>query len=145
MKNIFSKKGMSIIVTVVFALIIASVGIIMSMIVTNVVDVAKQKAPAHIEVNEQNAMQDIELPTVIDFSASYIVEDDVAVIQIQDNSSNIVMFTCMKVYDGVTPNVADADFEYSNIFVAPDSGEYLIYAKDVKGNISDAVVLNVEI
>ena len=145
MKNIFSKKGMSIIVTVVFALIIACVGIIMSMIVTNVVDVAKQKAPAHIEVNEQNAMQDIELPTVIDFSASYIVEDDVAVIQIQDNSSNIVMFTCMKVYDGVTPNVADAEFEYSNIFVAPDSGEYLIYAKDVKGNISDAVVLNVEI
>ena len=145
MKNIFSKKGMSIIVTVVFSLVIASVGIIMSMIIANVVDVAKKKDPAYTEVYEQNALQNIESSTVIDFSASYIVEDNVAVIQIQDNSSNIVMFTCMKVYDGVTTNVADAEFEYSNIFVAPDSGEYLIYAKDVKGNISDAVVLNVEI
>jgi len=145
MKKMYAKKGMSIIVTVVFSLIIVSVGIIMSMIVQNTINKVKQKNIPNNNVYEQNAMQNIEIPTVINFSASYIVEEDVAVIQIQDNSSNIVMFTCMKVYDGVTPNVSEADFEYSNMFVAPDSGEYLIYAKDVQGNISDAVVLNVEI
>lgn len=142
--SVKEKKGLSIIVLVVFSLIILSVIITFSLMIMNAADYARINKNNN-KIYEQNAMQNVVKPTVIDFSACYVVEEDIAVIKIQDNSSDIVMFTCMKVYDDKITNVAEAEWEYTNTFVAPDSGEYLIYAKDVQGNISDAVVVNVEI
>lgn len=142
--SVKEKKGLSIIVLVVFSLIILSVIITFSLMIMNAAGYARINKN-NSKIYEQNAMQKIEEQTVIDFSACYVIEEDFAIIKIQDNSSDIVMFTCIKVYDGQIPNVAEAEWEYTNTFIAPDDGEYLIYAKDVQGNISDAVVVNVEI
>lgn len=140
-----SKKGLSIIVLVVFSIVIVMMAVTIGMNILNFVDVARKNKLD--SVNEQNAYYNLPVndETKIDFSACYFVEEGVGVIKITDNSSNIVMFTCMKMYDEVTPNVSEAEWEYTNTFVVPDSGEYLIYAKDINGNVSDAVVVNVEI
>ena len=114
------KKGLSIIVLVVFSLVIVSV------FVTIGIGIARISS------------------RIMDFSVCYESGKDSGKIKIKDKSANIVMFTCLKVESGVTPNVGMATWEYTKEFDITAPGEYLVYGKDVNGNISDSVIINVE-
>lgn len=131
-----SKKGLSLIVLVVFSLVIVST------IVTVGLQIFKLTST---KVEEGNNLIRTEEAPLMDFSACYKKTDNKAVIRITDNSANIVMFTLLKVENGVTPNVGAAEWSYNIQFEVTESGEYLVYGKDVNGNISDSVILSIEL
>lgn len=130
------KKGLSIIVLVVFSLVIVSV------FVTIGIGIARISSKNMVE--EKNNLSFVDQNLIMDFSVCYESGKDSGKIKIKDKSANIVMFTCLKVESGVTPNVGMATWEYTKEFDINAPGEYLVYGKDVNGNISDSVIINVE-
>ncbi len=130
------KKGLSIIVLVVFSLVIVSV------FVTIGIGIARLSNRNIVE--EKNNLSSVTQKPIMDFSVCYENRENGGVIKIKDKSANIVMFTCLKVESGATPNVGTANWEYTKEFEITSSGEYLIYGKDVNGNISDSAIINVE-
>lgn len=134
-----NKKGLSLIVLVVFSLVI------MSVIVTIGLNISKLGAESAVRIEENNNLSSVEEKPLMDFSVCFEKLDDKGVIKIKDNSANIVMFTCLKVENGETPNVGAAKWSYNIQFDITEAGEYLVYGKDVNGNISDSVIINAEI
>lgn len=134
-----NKKGLSLIVLVVFSLVI------MSVLVTIGLNISKLGAESAVRIEENNNLSSVEEKTLMDFSVCFEKLDEKGVIKIKDNSANIVMFTCLKVENGETPNVGAAKWSYNIQFDITEAGEYLIYGKDVNGNISDSVIINAEI
>lgn len=134
-----NKKGLSLIVLVVFSLVI------MSVLVTIGLNISKLGAESALKIEENNNLSSVEEKPLMDFSVCFEKLDDKGVIKIKDNSANIVMFTCLKVENGETPNVGAAKWSYNIQFDITEAGEYLIYGKDVNGNISDSVIINAEI
>lgn len=135
-KNMNNKKGLSLVVLVVFSFVIVST------LVTVGLQIFKLTST---KVEEENGLKRITESPLMDFSVCYKKVDNKAVIRITDNSANIVMFTLLKVENGVTPNVGAAEWSYNIQFEVTESGEYLVYGKDVNGNISDSVVLSIEL
>lgn len=134
-----NKKGLSLIVLVVFSLVI------MSVLVTIGLNISKLGAESAVRIEENNNLSSVEEKPLMDFSVCFEKLDDKGVIKIKDNSANIVMFTCLKVENGETPNVGAAKWSYNIQFDITEAGEYLVYGKDVNGNISDSVIINAEI
>lgn len=134
-----NKKGLSLIVLVVFSLVI------MSVLVTIGLNISKLGAESAVRIEENNNLSSVEEKPLMDFSVCFEKLDDKGVIKIKDNSANIVMFTCLKVENGETPNVGAAKWSYTIQFDITEAGEYLVYGKDVNGNISDSVIINAEI
>lgn len=134
------KKGLSIIVLVIFSLVILSV------LVTIGLTIARFSINSRItKVEEKNNLNVIVEKPLMDFSACYERLENKGVIKITDKSANIVMYTCLKVENGVIPNVGVAVWSYNIQFDITEPGEYLVYGKDVNGNISDSVIINAEI
>ena len=134
-----NKKGLSIIVLVVFSLVVVSV------LLTIGLAVSRLSVIGNAKVEEKNNLSNVVEKPLMDFSACYEKLENKGLIKIKDNSANIVMYTCLKVEDGVTPNVGVAQWSYTIQFEITEPGEYLIYGKDVNGNISDSVIINAEI
>lgn len=135
-KNMNNKKGLSLVVLVVFSFVIVST------LVTVGLQIFKLTST---KVEEENGLKRITESPLMDFYVCYKKVDNKAVIRITDNSANIVMFTLLKVENGITPNVGAAEWSYNIQFEVTESGEYLVYGKDVNGNISDSVVLSIEL
>lgn len=134
-----NKKGLSIIVLVVFSLVVVSV------LLTIGLAVSRLSVIGNAKVEEKNNLSNVVEKPLMDFSACYEKLENKGKIKIKDNSANIVMYTCLKVEDGVTPNVGVAQWSYTIQFEITEPGEYLIYGKDVNGNVSDSVIINAEI
>lgn len=134
-----NKKGLSLIVLVVFSLVI------MSVLVTIGLNISKLGDESDIGVEENNNLSSVEEKPLMDFSVCLEKQDGKGIIRIKDNSANIVMFTCLKVENGETPNVGAAEWSYNIQFDITEAGEYLVYGKDVNGNISESVIINAEI
>lgn len=130
------KKGLSIIVLVVFSLVIVSVFV--------TIGIGISRLSNKNAVEERNNLSNVMKKQIMDFSVCYENSDKGGKIKINDKSANIVMFTCLKVESGVTPNVGTAKWEYTKEFEINTPGEYLIYGKDVNGNISESTIINVE-
>lgn len=133
------KKGLSIIVLVVFSLVIVSV------FVTIGLTISRYSVGNNVNVDEENNLSSVVEKPLMDFSVCYERLENKGIIKIRDNSANIVMYTCLKVENGVTPNVGAADWSYNIQFEITEPGEYLVYGKDVNGTISDSVIINAEI
>lgn len=134
-----NKKGLSLIVLVVFSLVI------MSVLVTIGLNVSKLSFQSAVRIEEKNSLSSVEEKPLMDFSVCFEKQEKKGIIKIKDNSADIVMFTCLKVENGETPNVGAAEWSYNIHYDITEAGEYLIYGKDVNGNISDSVIINAEI
>ncbi len=138
-----NKRGLSLIVLVVFSLVIVSV------IVTIGLRISKIGSRATFE--EQNYLSDVSNEsnqtekTYMNFSVWYERVGNKGIIKVNDELGSNVMYTCLKVENGVTPNVGVAQWSYDLQFEITEPGEYMIYGKDVNGNISDSVIIIVEI
>lgn len=135
-----SKKGLSIIVLVVFSLVVMSVLVTIGLVISRC-----SINSSNVKVEENNNLSKVEEKPLMDFSVCYERLENKGIIKIKDNSANIVMYTCLKVENGVTPNVGAADWSYNIQFEITEPGEYLVYGKDVNGTISDSVIINAEI
>lgn len=135
--RISNKSGVSTIVFATFVLVIIALG------ATAITTLKLTKSDVQdenymIRINDNQAI-------ITDYSATYTVSDDVAILRINDNSNDNTRFACIKLQNGLTPNLDSAKWEYTDTFTLYESGEYFVYAKDSKGNVTDPLVLVVEI
>ncbi|MBR5228168.1 MAG: hypothetical protein IKV94_06000 [Clostridia bacterium] len=140
MESSNKRKGVSLIVVVVFSLVITAIITTIAMLFVNIVF---RNESQDNKVEENYLVNLPKYEPKVDYSLNYTVKNNVATINIQDNSGDLVMFACMKVVNEIVPNVAEADWKYTNYFEV-EEGEYYIYSKDWNGNISNATIVNVE-
>lgn len=138
-----SKRGLSLIVLVVFSFTIVAILVTAGVKIIQLTNL--------VEVEEKNSLVNVNYKSIVDeksfadFSVYCEKIGDIGLVIIDSEYTGQVMYTCLEVEDGVVPNVGTASWSYDTQFEIRKSGQYLIYAKDQLGNISDSYIMYVEL